>query len=311
MPYHNKNHAFTLTELLTVIAIIGVVITLLLPAVQAAREAARRIQCSNNLRQIGLAMQNFHDTKGGVVPLTIGSNNDLWTRVSFFVLLYPYLEQTNLYELFASNTWGGSKAAADGSNGITGDIGGFTGDPPRWWTRAKTQFPNFPEMLASVNVYRCPSRRGASQGFYDGATPSDLPGPLGDYATPILFTGNVAWHNCYRPFLAKRKNPNEDWEFSWHALRVSVHNGTSSGAKKFSPRDTFSSWTDGTSNTLVLGEKHIPQNRIGISKNGITGQPTDKAFSADVSYIVGARWGMPGCARNILSQAKSSPHPQI
>ncbi len=282
--------AFTLVELLVVIAIIGVLIALLLPAVQAAREAARRMQCSNHMKQIGLAMHNFHDVRDGVVPLTIGSNanDDKNARVSFFVLLYPFTEQNNLYEVFASNSWGGS-------GGITNNVGSFNTNPPNWWINAKAQYPNFPEMISAVPTYRCPSRRGGSMSCYDQETVEDLPGPLGDYATPILATGNWYWQNCYRV------GPSDDYTRFRQALRVAVHDGTSAGAKSFTPRDTFASWSDGTSNVLVLGEKHIPQNRLGVSKNGNVATVRD--FIADCTYVVGARWGLPGCARNILSQS--------
>ena len=90
---------FTLIELLVVIAIIGVLIALLLPAVQAAREAARRAQCVNNLKQIGLALHNYHDTNK-VFPLARAGNFSAHAR------MLPYLEQRPLFDsLNFSGTW--------------------------------------------------------------------------------------------------------------------------------------------------------------------------------------------------------------
>ena len=86
---------FTLVELLVVIAIIGVLVALLLPAVQAAREAARRSQCLNNIRQIGLAVMNYESTQG---TLPKGSTRfEGYTRNSWVTLVLPYIEEMSLY----------------------------------------------------------------------------------------------------------------------------------------------------------------------------------------------------------------------
>jgi prepilin-type N-terminal cleavage/methylation domain-containing protein/prepilin-type processing-associated H-X9-DG protein len=84
---------FTLVELLVVIAIIGVLVGLLLPAVQSAREAARRMQCSNNLKQLGLGLQNHHGAKGAFPPAAEKGTS----RISPHARLLPYLEQAALY----------------------------------------------------------------------------------------------------------------------------------------------------------------------------------------------------------------------
>ncbi len=99
----NAQPAFTLIELLVVIAIIAVLIALLLPAVQAAREAARRMQCTNNLKQIGLGMQNYHDVHS-VFPsgITYTGNSQvpgggMWKAWSIWVTTLPFMEQQPLY----------------------------------------------------------------------------------------------------------------------------------------------------------------------------------------------------------------------
>ena len=91
--------AFTLIELLVVIAIIAVLIALLLPAVQQAREAARRTQCRNNMHQIGLALHNYHDAHGMFVPASIGQESPdyKWQGMGWLPMLLPFLDETALY----------------------------------------------------------------------------------------------------------------------------------------------------------------------------------------------------------------------
>ncbi|MDZ4659691.1 MAG: DUF1559 domain-containing protein [Bythopirellula sp.] len=112
---HAAAHGFSLVELLVVIAIIGVLISLLLPAVQAARESARRLQCASNLKQIGLAAQNYESIKKELPPSAITDleesnassdnpfqafNPESGKQFSWAVLLLPYLEQQPLYDAF-------------------------------------------------------------------------------------------------------------------------------------------------------------------------------------------------------------------
>jgi prepilin-type N-terminal cleavage/methylation domain-containing protein/prepilin-type processing-associated H-X9-DG protein len=130
----SRRRGFTLIELLVVIAIIAILIALLLPAVQQAREAARRTQCRNNLHQFGLALHNYHDVytflpyrKGG----TAGINNDQGNqqRKSGFVPLLPYLDQAPAFELIKAGNTTGTIIAPEGPCAWCGWPNGTPGDP--------------------------------------------------------------------------------------------------------------------------------------------------------------------------------------
>jgi prepilin-type N-terminal cleavage/methylation domain-containing protein/prepilin-type processing-associated H-X9-DG protein len=131
-----RSRGFTLIELLVVIAIIGVLVSLLLPAVQSAREAARRSQCTNNLKQIGLGLHNYHSATdsfpmGGSRNYREPWNYDDWTVWSAHSLLLPYLEQNPIYNAINFN-W-----APDGSG----------------WCNAI----NDTVLNTRINVFLCPS----------------------------------------------------------------------------------------------------------------------------------------------------------
>jgi prepilin-type N-terminal cleavage/methylation domain-containing protein/prepilin-type processing-associated H-X9-DG protein len=144
-----RGRAFTLVELLVVIAIIGVLVALLLPAVQAAREAARRSQCSNNLKQFGIGLHNYHDTYNSFPPRRGGTGNSIaagtdtvrrsgnYDRKSAFLFLLPFIEQQPMAQ---------QMAAGNASIGIVPE------GPAGWYTNA-----NWPPHRVQLKVIVCPS----------------------------------------------------------------------------------------------------------------------------------------------------------
>jgi len=234
------HRGFTLVELLVVIAIIGVLVSLLMPAVQAAREAARRTQCTNNLKQLGLASHNFHDTYQFLPPAFIGDNSDTpngWATWGALVL--PFIEGGNQYA--------------------------------KWDVTRRASMQPAEAYQPQVKTYLCPSRPLPVLSISDFATPG---GSLSDYAasfgTEALYTNSNGALIPNLPYVAQ--DATGEWRVTKWAGQTGfadILDGTSNttlfGEKHIRPNSLRGKNED---RSVFSGVRNTHRRMMGISPNG-------------------------------------------
>ena len=223
-----KRRGFTLVELLVVIAIIGILVGLLLPAVQAAREAARRMQCSNNLKQLGLSMHNYESAfkrlpalghlGGDLNGSSPGLGQDIWARYAYTISILPYIEQGPRYAAMLSRArpsgpglprpWAGQPGAYEG--GPTGSAAVWGFDQKNW--------------TSDISSFICPSD----------------PPPPNRNESPCLLNYKVCMGDQY---------------FQNHFPPSAWGSRDNRGMFQINRYIGFQSVKDGLSNTVMLGER--------------------------------------------------------
>jgi prepilin-type N-terminal cleavage/methylation domain-containing protein len=269
---HSLRFGFTLVELLVVIAIIGVLIALLLPAVQAAREAARRAMCTNHLKQIGIAVHNFHDSRSALPPLSIigvdNSNNEYRRSASVWIHLFSFVEQQALYDYCTTR----NKLLIESFDN-------------NWWHKDSTSTTapmdeSIRKGFGSISVMICPSRHSGSayvpqQSSWDDAA---IGGPRGDYVVPLVHvypSGGEMWWKFFRSDISSGAA-------EAHLGPLFRASGQwVSGNYNWELTATMSRWEDGSSNQFLVGEKNIPFDQL----NACEATSTDNSKSLDCSYL--------------------------